>query len=97
MRISNTILKQLGVDAAGHAEKTPPSQNGEEVAPKKAAMEAGGYSPSVEVVQFTTLAKQVPEIRTEVVNQAVLRLKQGYYSTPASAVQTAEALLKSLD
>jgi hypothetical protein len=97
MRISNTNLKQFGVDAAGQADKTPPIQTGEEVAPKKAAVEAGGYSPSAEVVQFTTLAKQVPEIRTDSVAQAVLRLKQGHYATSKSAVKTAEALLNAID
>jgi hypothetical protein len=97
MRISNTNLKQPGIDAAGQAEKTPPIQTGEEVASKKAAMEAGGYTPSAQVVQFTTLAKQVPEIRTEVVAQAAVRLKQGHYATPASAIQTAEAMLIAID
>ena len=97
MRIGNTNLKQIGVNAAGQPKKASPIQAGDEVSPTKDSADAGGYSPSAEVVQFTTLAKQVPEIRTEVVRQAALRLQQGHYSTPTSAVQTAEALLNSID
>src|SRR5258708_22276429 len=69
MRIGNTNLKQIGVDAAGQPKKASPIQAGDEVSPTKDSADAGGYSPSAEVVQFTTLAKQVPEIRTEVVRQ----------------------------
>jgi hypothetical protein len=97
MRISHTGPKQLSVDGAGQAEKSPPIQTGDEVVPKRVSVEAGGYSPSAEIVHLTTLATQVPDVRPDVIRQVAFRLSQGNYSTSASAQQTAQALLRALD
>ena len=55
------------------------------------------YTPSPAWLNLLTQLGKVPEVRPEVVQAAILRLQQGYYTTTASADKTAEAMLRSPD
>jgi hypothetical protein len=97
MRIGGTIPNELDPLAAGPAEKPDAVQGGQESSAAKVSGQASGYSPSAELLHLTVAAKQQPEARADLVRQVGLRLSQGHYSTPASANQTADAILNAID
>lgn len=97
MRITNTNLKELGLLAASDAEKTPTVQNAKDAAGAQPAAQTDGYFPSNELIHLTALATQEPEERPDVVRQVLQQMGDGAYSTPASAEQTADAILNAIE
>jgi len=55
-----------------------------------------GYSPSPELTQLIDLVRAQPEVREERVQAVLARLKNGHYSSPASAQAAATALLNDM-
>lgn len=94
MRINNTYLSGLTVSWVEGPPLQPrgPRRTGK---PGDAAQELGAHLPSPELVHWTTLAAGEPEIRAELLKTVVERLAQRFYLTPASAEQTAEAMIQA--
>ena len=61
------------------------------------AADPQGYTPSSALLRLIDLARQQPDVREERVRAASQRLEQGIYHTPASAAETAAAILDRLD
>lgn len=72
-------------------------------------IEPGGESPSApgpqfsshtaapEIAQYLRELKALPEVREELVQETISKLREGQYSTRQSAEQTAEAVLRMLN
>ena len=52
-----------------------------------------GYAPSFELQQLLQQSQEQPSVRSDRVAAASQRLQQGFYLTPASAEQTAAAII----
>ena len=74
-----------------------PNQTMAKVAAEGIPQDSSGYTPSQEWVQLLDQVKEQPEVREDRVSSVVERLRQGYYSKPEIAMQTAEAMLNSAD
>lgn len=97
MRISTNRSEPIALSSAdGSTNATPASPTGE-TTPERPVTQAGGYTPSAELTQLTSLAQQQPDVRPDAVRSAAARLAQGYYATAASAEQTASAILNAID
>jgi hypothetical protein len=55
------------------------------------------YTPSAELQRLLAQVKKEPEVRADHVQAASKRLQQGYYHTPSSIAQTAEAIINRRD
>ncbi len=95
MRITNTTRQEIGLIATGQAEA--PSAPPPSVGTAKGTAAADGYTPSPELAQFLARVQQQPEVRTDLLTEVARRIDQGFYATPASATQTAEALLNAIE
>ena len=95
MRIDNTYLQNLEV----HKNTTA----GRSIGARQAGESTGSpadqseHIPSPELQQYAARLQQEPEIRDDRLQAVAQRLRQGYYSTPQSAQQTAAAILKAVD
>lgn len=96
MRIDNIYLKNLEVPsravssgAAGSAESRQSSTTANSL---QAASE---HVPSPELLRYLGRLDETPEVRQQHLARVASRLRQGYYSTPEAAQQTAEAILKA--
>ena len=87
MRIRNTFIGQ-GLEVTGQAPlaKTAVQSRDIGVAP-------GDHVAAPEVERLTELARQVPEVRQERVDDAQSRVAGGEYLTRDAALRTADALL----
>lgn len=54
------------------------------------------HTAAPEIVQLVRELKEFPEVREELVQQTIAKLRDGQYSTRESAEQTAEAVLRLL-
>ena len=93
------IITNLGVANTALSSGSPVEAVAAGPGDQNAAGAAGsqGYSPSPELVQLIQSVKGQPEIRADRVQTAAARLREGYYHTPASAANTAAAMLSALD
>lgn len=101
MRVDNTFLRNLEVPQqtkAGRAARSTGAQQTADTADTAGNLsDQSEHIPSPEVQQYAALVQQEPEIRDDRLQAVAQRLRQGYYSTPASARQTAAAILKAVD
>ena len=92
MQINNYYLSPLGVGQAGGQSVTEPA--GKEPVASPAQL-SSSHTTSADLLRIISLVQQEPEVRPATVQQVVQRLDQGWYAMPASAEQTAEAILKA--
>jgi hypothetical protein len=97
MRINSNRSQPIPLPTADGAVGTTPPTAGNDTAADRPVAALGGYAPSPELQQLTVLAQLQPDVRPDVVRAVVARLSQGYYTTPASAEQTAQAMLGAVD
>ena len=64
--------------------------------PGSSALPFTTHSQAREIVGLTEQLKALPEVREELVSQALLKLREGHFSTKESAERTAEAILGTL-
>jgi hypothetical protein len=93
MQINNYYLSPAALSPA------EPQSGAEPIAPANPAAKVQGgastHTLSPELRRLIRLAGEQPEVRPEVVQQTKERLAQGLYAAPASAEQTADAILKA--
>jgi hypothetical protein len=93
MQINNFYLSPFTVSPAETPNPAePPSKNTPASNPLDAS---SSHTLSPELLHLIALVQNEPEVRPEAVQQAATRLSQGFYSTPASAEQTASAILNA--
>ena len=92
MQINNYYLSPLGI---GQTEGQPVVDSpGNSGGPD---LQSQAHSLSPELTRLIQLVGQEPEVRADVVKTVQDRLAQGIYLLPASAQQTAQAILQAKD
>jgi hypothetical protein len=86
---SSPLTPKTPVEAATPAPGAPP-------APSSAAP-SSTYTPSPEFARLLDQVRAQPGVRADRVQAASERLQQGYYDTPTSIAQTAEAMAQCGD
>ncbi len=101
MRIDNTYLQNAEVPQqtkAGRAARSTAAHQAADTADTAGRPnDQSEHVPSPELQHYAALVQQEPEVRDDRLQAVAQRLRQGYYSTPASAQQTAAAILKAVD
>jgi hypothetical protein len=90
MRINNWHVSTLVVGPSGetYRKELPRPDTADQ-----AGLDFSFHTPSLELTQWISLLSEEPEIRAEVVARVTHLLVSGYYLSPESATQTAEAIL----
>jgi hypothetical protein len=94
MRINNFYLAPLAI---GPSEAQPAETASKESAAAKPLSQFSTHTLSAELLRLIDLAQAQPEVRPGVVDAAKNNLAQGLYTTPASAQQTAHAILNAAE
>jgi len=95
MRINNLYLSYLPISPAEG--QSAGETAGKDNAPASPVVGSSSHTLSPELLRLIGLAQSQPEVRPEVVEQARNNLAQGVYATPASAEQTAQAILNAAE
>lgn len=110
MHIDNTYLNNYDAGKNSQAAQTAEAAKSSQAAGVNRAAEnrpslsvqdifnpPGRHIPSPELLKYHGLLLDTPEVRNDRVKEVAAKLKQGYYSTPEAANQTADAILRAAE
>lgn len=95
MQINNQFLSAKPLETTASSSALPAAANAD--SGRSALSESSTHSASAELRRYLDLARQVPEVRQDLVAQVKTRLAAGQYLRIQAAQQTADAILRSAE
>lgn len=94
MRIeSGSGFPAVNTNAATQAQQAKASNATNESSSTTAATSEGGFSPTPDLQRLLAAARELPDVRNDVVNEASNRIASGEFETRNAAVETASAIV----
>ena len=90
MKITNNGIPSASLTPKPPAAAAPSSASS---ASSAAGIGDDSYTPSPELTRLLDLVRDQPDVRENRIQEVTARLASGYYSTPQSAAETADAIL----
>lgn len=97
MQVNNNYISNPNIGKSGQMPNTNEAARRAEAVAPSSLLESSTHTPSPELMQFLSIARQTPQVRQKVLQQVAQRLADGDYLTPEAAEKTADAILNALE